>query len=378
MTPTIDPATQASTALQHILIEQIQAAGGFLSFSDFMQTALYHPQYGYYTGGAHKIGAAGDFITAPTLTPLFAQTLARQLAPLLPQTEGHIYEFGAGTGALAADLLNALPDNLDITYHIIELSPELVQRQREHIGRIAPKKYHLVKWLHKLPANLNGIVIGNEVLDAMPVERIRHHNGQWQQVGLILQEQTPTIGHRPAPPFLARNAENWLPAIEGYTSELHLQQQAFLRTLGQRLRQGALIFIDYGFDAAQYYHPQRQDGTFIGHHRHQTLHDPLQHLGLADLTAHINFTALAQTASEENLDLIGYTTQAAFLLNLGLTELLEQTAPTDSPDYIRAAAACQTLLNPHEMGELFKVIAFGKHIDPDWQGFATLDLCHRL
>lgn len=370
-------ALHASQTLTGLIRQRIAANQGFLPFADFMQMALYQPEYGYYTGGAHKIGAAGDFITAPALTPLFGLTLAVQLRALLPQTAGCVYEFGAGTGALAAQLLPALSGSLQ-HYYIIEVSPDLAERQRRHIAEHAPEHLAQVSWLAELPAAFDGIAIGNEVLDAMPCDIVRYQNGRHCLMGVAEQDGGLAWQSAPLPAELHAEAAALIPPLEGYTSELHRQQQAFIRTVAAKLHRGALIWIDYGFDAAQYYHPQRHQGTLIGHYRHHAVHDPFRYIGLTDLTCHVNFTAIAEAGCDSGLDLIGYTTQAAFLLNLGITDALAACGDSTGPDYIRAAAACQTLLAPHEMGELFKVMAFGKNIDVDWQGFAAGDLCHRL
>ncbi len=372
-------AAAASQALQALIAQEIRGNGGWIPFSRFMELALYAPQYGYYTGGAHKIGAAGDFITAPTLTPLFGQTLARQLAVLLPQTAGNLYEFGAGTGALAATLLQNLSDGLK-HYYIIEVSPELAERQRRYIAEHAPAAVDKVTHLSALPEQFDGIIIGNEVLDAMPCEIVQRQDDGFQQIGVILDDNDAfTQQARPlTAPQLSAAAHTYFPACAPYTSELHPAQHAFMHTLAEKLTRGAVILIDYGFDAAQYYHPQRHMGTLIGHYRHHTVHDPFFHIGLTDLTAHVNFTDIAQAGTDAGLDLIGYTTQANFLLNLGITEALAATASPESAAYLREAAAMQQLIDQHEMGELFKVIAFGRDIDVDWQGFAFGDICHKL
>ena len=370
---------QASDALTQIIAAEI-ARQGAIPFSRFMELALYAPQYGYYTGGAHKIGAAGDFVTAPTLSPLFGQTLARQIAPLLPQTAGNVYEFGAGTGALAATLLNALSGCLN-AYYIMELSPELAARQQAYIQQHAPDLAHKVKHLTTLPCSFDGVILGNEVLDAMPIERVcRHENGDFSRVCVgyeagrfVLRYQSlldpdlfqAALNYFPDPPLL--------PYAGDYTSELHPAQHAFIRTLAQKL------WLDYGFDAAQYYHPERSDGTLIGHHRHHTIHDPFYRVGLTDLTAHVNFSDIAEAGCAAGLDLIGYTNQATFLYNLGILDLLAAQFPqTDTPSYFQAAQAVNTLTAQHEMGELFKVMAFGKGVAVDWRGFARGDMCHKL
>ncbi|WP_192886327.1 class I SAM-dependent methyltransferase [Neisseria polysaccharea] len=379
--PLPSPAAQQSSAnLQTLLAEEIKKHRNWIPFSRFMELVLYAPQYGYYTGGSHKIGNDGDFITAPTLTPLFARTLARQLQELLPQTAGNIYEFGAGTGQLAADLLNNLSDGIN-HYYIIEISPELAARQKDLIQTLAPQAAQKIVHLSALPETFDGIIIGNEVLDAMPVEIIRKdEGGSFEHVGVCLDNDRFTYSARPLHDLqLSALASLYFPKITSpYTSELHPQQYAFIRTLASRLEHGCMIFIDYGFDAAQYYHPQRNQGTLIGHYRHHVIHNPFDFIGLADLTAHVNFTDIAQAGTDAGLDLIGYLPQSHFLLNLGITELLAQTGKTDSAAYIREAAAVQKLINQHEMGELFKVIAFGKNINIDWTGFCFGDICHKL
>ena len=379
--PLPSPAAQQSSAnLQTLLAEEIRKHGNWIPFSRFMELVLYTPQYGYYTGGSHKIGNNGDFITAPTLTPLFARTLARQLQELLPQTAGNIYEFGAGTGQLAADLLNNLSDGIN-RYYIIEISPELAARQKDLIQTLAPQAAQKIVHLSALPETFDGIIIGNEVLDAMPVEIIRKdEGGSFEHVGVCLDNDRFTYSARPLHDLqLSALASLYFPKLSSpYTSELHPQQYAFIRTLASRLELGCMIFIDYGFDAAQYYHPQRNQGTLIGHYRHHIIHNPFDFIGLADLTAHVNFTDIAQAGTDAGLDLIGYLPQSHFLLNLGITELLAQTGKTDSAAYIREAAAVQKLIDQHEMGELFKVIAFGKNINIDWTGFCFGDICHKL
>lgn len=379
--PLPSPAAQQSSAnLQTLLAEEIKKYGNWIPFSRFMELVLYAPQYGYYTGGSHKIGNNGDFITAPTLTPLFARTLARQLQELLPQTAGNIYEFGAGTGQLAADLLNNLSDGIN-RYYIIEISPELAARQKDLIQTLAPQAAQKIIHLSALPETFDGIIIGNEVLDAMPVEIIRKDEGSsFEHVGVYLDNDRFTYSARPLHDLqLSALASLYFPKISSpYTSELHPQQYAFIRTLASRLEHGCMIFIDYGFDAAQYYHPQRNQGTLIGHYRHHVIHNPFDFIGLADLTAHVNFTDIAQAGTDAGLDLIGYLPQSHFLLNLGITELLAQTGKTNSAAYIREAAAVQKLIDQHEMGELFKVIAFGKNINIDWTGFCFGDICYKL
>lgn len=369
-----------SHALMTHLKHQLQQNQNWLSFDQYMNTVLYMPQYGYYTNGSAKFGMQGDFITAPVLSPLFGQTLTRQIRTLLPQTAGNIYEFGAGDGHLAATLLNALPANLLNNYYIFELSSELAQRQRQYIAQHAPAAAAKVQHLNQLPDNFNGIILGNEVLDAMPVPVYRHDADSITEMGVTWAHgQLAWSEHKVDNPEVADMIRQTFPHTEiPYQSELHPQQYAFVSTLAQKLQRGAMIWIDYGFDAQQYYHPQRNQGTLIGHYRHHTIQNVFFYPGLVDLTAHVNFTRIADAGVDQGLDLIGYTTQSHFLLNLGITSLLEQIAAPEQPEFIRAAAACHTLLDQHEMGELFKVMAFGKDIEVDWLGFQYGDLCHKL
>ena len=373
-------AEQSSLALQQLIANEIQCHSNWISFHDYMQLALFAPNLGYYTGGSHKIGSAGDFVTAPSLTPLFGLTLARQIEPLLKQTAGNVYEFGAGTGELAVSLLAGLaPDALQ-HYYIMDVSPELKQRQLALIREQQPQHADKVVFLDSLPSEFDGVIIGNEVLDAMASEVLRWTEQGVMQMGVSIVDGVFAWQERPVnDERLLAEALRINPDKRPFTSELHLNQSAFIATLAHKLSRGAIIMIDYGFDEAQYYHPQRSMGTLIGHYRHHVVDDPFFWPGLMDLTCHVNFTAMAQAAVDHDLDLIGYTSQAHFLFNLGITEvLLAQHADINSKEYLQAASAMQKLVAPHEMGELFKVIAMGRNVDVDWQGFVTGDWCHKL
>ncbi|MDO4696400.1 MAG: SAM-dependent methyltransferase [Neisseria sp.] len=376
--PPSPEAQAASDTLLNLIRNTIEQAGGWIPFSRFMELALYTPQYGYYTGGSHKIGSDGDFITAPVLSPLFARCLATQLEELLPQTAGNIYEFGAGTGALAAGLLEHIRTDLLKNYYIIEISPELAARQQQHIRQQIPAVAEKVIHLTELPNKFDGIIIGNEVLDAMPVEIVQNTADGLKHMGVGWQDGLQWQPRKLSDDALSASALNYLPPLIHYTSELHPTQHAFIRTLAEKLQRGGIIMIDYGFDAGQYYHPQRSQGTLIGHYRHHTVHDPFYLVGLTDLTAHVNFTDIAQAGTDGSLDLIGYLPQSRFLLNLDITDKLQTTGTPDSPEYIRETANLHILIGQHEMGELFKVIAFGRNIDPDWRGFRFGDICHKL
>jgi len=373
-------ALAASQALSRHIADQIAAHDGWLPFSRYMELALYTPGLGYYTGGSRKFGGAGDFVTAPELTPLFARTVARQLAELLPHTAGTVYEFGAGTGVLAADLLTAL-DALGVPpqrYCIVDLSPDLIERQRQTLAERVPHWLDRVEWLVELPAELDGVIIGNEVLDAMPCELL-HWNGTPLQRGVTVRDGAFAWEDRPITDAALQSlADAVLPPLPGYTSEISLANKGFIAMLAERLVRGAILLLDYGFPRAEYYHPQRHMGTLIGHYRHHTVDDPFYLPGLMDLTYHVDFTLVAEAGIDAGLDLIGYTSQAQFLINAGLATELAALDIDDHAAYLPTANAVQKLTNPAEMGELFKAIGFGRNVPIDWVGFTQGDRCHTL
>ncbi|MCD5363722.1 class I SAM-dependent methyltransferase [Chromobacterium aquaticum] len=373
-------ALATSQSLVHAIQAEIRQQGGWIPFSRYMELALYAPGLGYYAAGSHKLGAAGDFTTAPEMSALFGRALARQLAELLPQTANVIYEFGAGTGKLAIDILGELQalDALPERYCIVDLSPDLIERQQHNIRQALPQLADRVQWLSQLPERLDGVIIGNEVLDAMPCELIRW-SPEAQQRGVALDGERFVWEDRPIQdPQLLQLARAIQPQHDDYVSEISPANIGFLHTLAQKLERGAILLLDYGFPAAEYYHPQRHMGTLIGHYRHHTVDDPFFLPGLMDLTCHVDFSAMAQAGIDAGLDLIGYTTQAQFLINAGITQLLEQLDPADAAGYLPHAAAVQKLLSPSEMGELFKAIGFGKNVSIDWSGFLRGDRCYTL
>jgi SAM-dependent MidA family methyltransferase len=350
---------------------EIAAAGGWLPFDRFMAMALYEPGLGYYTGGRRKFGAmpgeGSDFVTAPEMSPLFGRALARQVAQAL-QASGcrEVVEFGAGSGALAAQLIAEL-DALDAglaRYRIVELSAELRERQRERLAHWAGR----VEWLDTLPESLEAVVVGNEVLDAMPVQLLAFDGAAWRERGVVTAGAGFAFADRDSPLRPPLDAG----AVPGTVTEIHPQAEAFVRTLAARLRRGAAFFLDYGFPEAEYYHPQRHGGTLMCHQGHQADADPLVAVGDKDITAHVNFTGIALAGQEAGLAVLGYTSQAHFLLNCGLAELL---ADADLP----ARTMAHRLLAEHEMGELFKVIGFAPADAAfDALGFARGDRSHRL
>ena len=360
-TPAAAPAAGAIRAA-------IEAAGGWIGFDRYMALALYAPGAGYYARPGRLFGAlpssGSDFVTAPELTPLFGRALARQLAQAL-QASGsdEVFEFGAGSGALAAQLLEALGPAL-ARYSIVDVSGGLRARQQERLAAFGARE----RWLDAWPEAMHGVVVGNEVLDAMPVQLLHFDGAQWLERGVALDAQGG-FAWRDRPTALRPPHEAAF--VPGTTIELHAQAEAFVASLGERLARGAAFFLDYGFPAAEYYHPQRTGGTLMCHRAHRADTDPLADAGLKDITAHVDFSGIALAGQDAGLDVLGYTSQARFLLNCGLIDLLHGASP-------RELAAAQKLLGEHEMGELFKVIGFAKGCTFDPLGFAEGDRTHRL
>jgi len=371
---------QPTGDLEKHICDAIDDAGGWLGFDRFMEMALYTPDLGYYANDLRKFGKlpgreGSDFVTAPEISPLFAYALARQVAQALAQTgTSEIWEFGAGSGALAGHLLQALQAmGVAVTrYAIVDLSATLAARQQAHLAQFGDK----VHWAQQWPSAIEGVVIGNEVLDAMPVKLLLRRHGSWYERGVCRTPTQPTDKaevrlfaweDRPTalrPPVEPEGAHDYL-------CEIHPQAEAFIRSLAERLRRACAFFIDYGFTEAEYYHPQRASGTVMCHRAHQSDDDPLTMVGSKDITAHINFTGIALAAQDAGLEVLGYTSQAHFLMNCGIVELMQETP-------LPARVAAQTLILEHEMGELFKVIAVGP--GPYWApiGFAHGDRMHRL
>ena len=365
-----DSCESLAGALAQQIRTRLEAAGGWLCFDEFMALALYSPGLGYYANERPKFGSmpesGSDFVTAPEISPAFGRLLAAQVAEALERTAtDEVWEFGAGTGALAEQLLGTLGDKLS-RYTIVDLSGSLRARQQERLAAFADKLH----WADALPDAMQGVVVGNEVLDAMPVQLLVRKSGEWCERGVAWNEAEPGFAWADRPTSLRPPIE-----IEGpqdYLTEIHAQGEAFVRTLADRLTRGAAFFIDYGFGEGEYYHPQRHMGTLVCHRAHRMDDNPLVDLGLKDITAHVNFTGTAVAAQEAGMDVLGYTTQAHFLINCGLLQQLE--AMTQGQ---RAMAA--KLMMEHEMGELFKVIGLSRGVEP-WPalGFAQGDRTHRL
>ncbi len=375
-----------SHSLSDLIRSVIARQGGWLPFDRFMALALYAPGLGYYARGDRQFGvlpsSGSDFVTAPELSPLFGQALARQVAQALDGSgTDEVWEFGAGSGVLARELLDTLGSRVK-RYTIVDVSGALRERQREVL------RLHLdrVRWIDEWPETLHGVVVGNEVLDAMPVQLLHFDGQQWHERGVALRE-APSDAVKSTPPWAwADRSTDLRPPVDDlvsltsgtdamFTTEIHPQAEAFIATLADRLQRGAAFFIDYGFPAAEYYHPQRSGGTLMCHRAHQADTDPLADVGAKDVTAHINFTGIAMAAQSAGLEVLGYTSQARFLMNCGLLDLLQGAD-------IQTIANAQKLLTEHEMGELFKVIGFATHCNAAFTtspiGFTHGDRTHTL
>jgi SAM-dependent MidA family methyltransferase len=369
--------TSVSAALLEAIHQGMAQAGGWWPFDRFMQAALYEPGLGYYASGRRIFGAmpasGSDFITAPELSPLFARALAVQAAQVLRLSgSGQVWEFGAGSGALAEGLLDSLGDHVSC-YTIVEVSGSLRATQQARLARFGAR----VQWAVSLPDTLTGFMVGNEVLDAMPVKRLSFDGERWSEQGVAMAPDGGFVWQlRPTtlvPPLDA-------PVPAPYETEIHAQAEAFVASVAQRLAPGAVaLLLDYGFPQAEYYHPQRNGGTLMCHQAHRSDDNPLADVGAKDITAHVNFTGVALAAQDAGASVMGYTSQGRFLLNCGITAWMQNADA-------RSNNAAHRLLAEHEMGELFKAIAFGKpntaaasaSDEVILVGFAAGDRLHRL
>ncbi|MDQ3195972.1 MAG: SAM-dependent methyltransferase [Pseudomonadota bacterium] len=381
-----DHALRHSRRVRERIERDIADSGGWISFARYMELALYAPGLGYYSAGAAKFDASGDFITAPELSALFARTLARQFAPLLARTgdmaDGDILELGAGSGRMALDLLTELESigRLPRRYRILEISGDLAGRQRDLLVEHAPHLAERVEWLHTLPESFSGVIVANEVLDALPT-----HLVVWREAGIdergvaveagefVWRDQPITGGRLLTAATRLQRRGCMSGNAGGYLSEINLAAGQLVASLANILVKGVVLLIDYGFGESEYYHAQRDRGTLMCHYRHHAHEDPFHLPGLDDMTSHIDFSAIAESGVSAGLRLAGYTTQAQFLINCGITELLETLAAGDPPGYASIARAAHKLLSPAEMGELFKVMALSKNWPEPLSGFTQGD-----
>ena len=346
--------------------------GGWISFARYMELIMFAPGLGYYSAGAAKIGVAGDFITAPEMTPLFGQCLATQIAQVLRVVGGDVLEFGAGSGKLACDVLRELKELgcEPRQYLILEPSADLRERQRTFLTDAIPEFIERIVWLDAMPKEFIGVMIANEVLDAMPVHLIAWHDDGVHERGVEIKNETFQWRDRPLPPGTLKDCATALNLAPGYVSEIHLAGEAFVRSMADALKRGVALLIDYGFSEHEYYHADRRGGTLMCHYRHRAHTDPFFLPGAQDVTAHVNFTAMLRAALEADLQASGYATQAQFLIGCGITDRLARVDAANASGYLPLANQAQRLLSPAEMGELFKVLALSRACDISLVGFS--------
>jgi SAM-dependent MidA family methyltransferase len=356
-------ALLASRALESLIKNEIRAHHDWISFARFMDLALYAEGLGYYAGGSSKLGKDGDFTTAPEITPLFGATIGRFALDCFGAEPLRILEFGAGTGRLALDVMESLAERgvLVEEYLIVELSADLRERQRELLGG-----FPQVQWLSVPPTAFSGLILCNEVLDAMPVHLLVRQQDRWFERGVSLSGERFVFSDRETDAALAAQIPEAHGLPEGYLTEVHPRQCGFVRMLSDVLKSGGhglALLIDYGFPAREYFLPQRQQGTVMCHYRHHAHTDPFYLPGLQDLTAHVDFTAVALAAQESGLSVAAYMSQAEFLIAAGLTQLMGQISPEDARRWLTQSQAIQKLTSPAEMGELFKVLLLSQGVD---------------
>jgi SAM-dependent MidA family methyltransferase len=379
---------QFSEELQAIIRDTIASNGQVISFEKFMQLALYHPELGYYTSTLNKLGAEGDFITSPEVSELFGRCLANYCEQVLSaMTHSLLIEFGAGTGKLAADILLELErrDSLPTAYWIIELSADLQQRQRDYLQANVPHLLPRVQWHSSLPdEQVDAIVIANEVLDAMPVERFQVDDAI-HGMGVTWSEQQQRFESALMEPGEAlkttiesvyqQYGQNW---PTGYTSEISLIQPAWIASIAASLKNGVVLLIDYGYGRPEYYLPQRNQGTLMCHYQHRAHGNPFTHIGQQDITAYVDFTHIAMAAVDQGMQLAGYTTQCGFLLENGLETMMPDAEQASVTDMLKFSQQVKTLTMPTEMGERFKVMALSKNLSLNFPGFTLQDQRRRL
>ena len=368
-------AAAHSTRLAERIAQAIVDEGDWIPFTRFMDLALYAPGLGYYAAGARKFGWEGDFVTAPEISPMFAQCLAVQARQVMDACGAQILELGPGSGVLAADLFGALKEQgaAPDRYLLLEVSPDLRERQQALIAERFPGDRARFEWIDRLPESIEGFVIANEVLDVVPFSLVHRNDGDILERGVILTDAGFAWDDQLMPEGeLKRRARAVFPPGDyDYLSEIALAAEALVRTIAKSLTRGIALFIDYGFPAREYYHPQRSMGTMRCHYRHRFHGDPFFLPGLQDITAHVDFTAMAQAAESAGAEVYGFTTQAYFLISCGLAVLVAGGDPNMTLSRLKATSAVHRLISPAEMGELFKVLAIGRGFEGPLQGFQS-------
>lgn len=379
------PAKAASAALCGRIREEIERDGGMIPFRRYMELALYAPGLGYYAAGAHKLGAGGDFVTAPEVSPFFSRCLARQCAEVLETTGGDILEFGAGTGRMAADLLAALErlGHLPARYLILEVSPDLRERQHRALAERVPSLLNRVSWLDEPPAHLRGVVLANELFDAMPVDVFAIRGDAVMERCVGADDGGFTWRERPCGAALGGHVRAIEDAIGAhlppdYVSEVNPNLHGWFSMLAGTLEAGVALFADYGYPRREYYHPQRTTGTLRAHYRHRMIDAPFFLPGLCDITADVDFTAVAEAAGDAGFDVAGFTTQAWFLMGAGLDAVFAEAAAKEPERMLEFSQQVKRLTLPGEMGERFHVIALAKGFDAPLHGFSVRDFRERL
>lgn len=371
-----------SVQIDSLIRKAIKDSGGKISLEKFMEIALYEPELGYYVSVNRIFGEGGDFVTAPELSPVFSHCIARQIAQvfhLLPQ-EKNILEFGAGSGVLALECLRELErlDCLPDRYYIYDISPALRERQYIKLQASIPHLVDRVTWLEEFPQTFNGCIIANEVLDAMPVHRVKFRpDEQDQEVVIELKDDQFQWTAGELSPELKQQIKKireTVPDIaDGYESEINLRAQAWIKSLSEIMQSGLVIAIDYGYSRKEYFQPTRYEGTLMCHYQHLAHGNPLLYPGIQDITSHVDFTDIAETAYDAGFDILGYTSQAFFLAGCGLESMYNDLDADDMQKFLAITQPIKQLVMPNEMGELFKVIGLGKNIDEPLIGFSALN-----
>ncbi|HEY2628953.1 MAG TPA: SAM-dependent methyltransferase, partial [Usitatibacter sp.] len=349
--PSSEALAHSNRVAEHIA-SVIASEGDWVPFSRFMELALYAPGMGYYAAGARKFGEEGDFITSPEISPMFARCFALQAGQVLKRVGGDVLELGPGSGIFAADLFQALKEQGTVPerYLLLEVSPDLKQRQRELLEKRHPADIDRFVWIDELPKKIRGVVIANEVLDVVPCSLVHRERGVIQESGVIVTEAGFAFEDQALPDGeLARRAAAVMPPGDyDYLTEVNLAAEALTRTISSALEAGLVLFIDYGYAEHEYYHPQRSIGTVRCHYRHRFHGDPFFMPGLQDITAHVDFSAMARAAEQGGSELVGYTTQAYFLISCGLAVLVSAGDPTMTLSRLKGTSAVHRLIGPSE------------------------------